>query len=219
MTEPFYLAAIPDAWEILGVRLRPFSLGHVILLHRIESPFIRGWDATNPPNFDDLALAVLLCSESYEVGLEILENPNLPKILHHWANQLTGLDRWSVRLGFRKATPLDFPTVAIEFSDYIDAHSKIPNYEFNPGDFKEIHCPEVQLVKVSLMREMHIPEAVLLDRCWGLCLWDYTTLRAMSGGVKLISDEDMKARNDARLLANELFAKLQAGTVKIPGGK
>lgn len=212
MTEPFYLAAIPEQWEILGLKLRPFSLGHVILLHRIGSPFLG--EESSRSAFDDLALAVLLCSETYENGLAILNEPHLPKLLNNWADRLTGMNRWSVRHGFRKAKPIEFAAPAIEFSDYIREHSKIPNYDFNPADFRELHCPEPQLVKVTLMRDMHFTEAELLDRCWGLCLWDFVTLRALSGSVKMI---DQRAKEDAQALANELLAKIKAGEVNIPG--
>lgn len=215
MTEAFYLAAIPDTWEILGLKLRPFSLGHVILLHRIQSPFLTGWKAESPPTFDDLAVAVLVCSCSYKDAREIIESPKLPGILRSWADRITGMDRWSVRIGWNKATPLDFASAAVEFSDYIKEHSRIPNYEFNPNDFKEMHCPEVQLVKVSLMRDMHIPESEILDRGWGQCLWDYVTLRAMDGRVKLV---DEQVRDEALNLANALMAKINSGEVKIPGG-
>lgn len=216
MTEPFYLAAIPDAWEILGVKLRPFSLGHVILLHRIESPFLVGWKAESLPTFDDLAVAVLICSCTYEEALEVIESPALPSILRTWADRITGMDQWSVRIGWNKATPVDFTTAAIEFSDYIKEHSKIPNYEFNPSDFNDLNCPEVQVVKVSLMRDMHIPEAEILDRGWGQCLWDYVTLRAMDGRVKLV---DEQARAEALELANDILAKINSGELKIPRGK
>lgn len=213
MTEAFYLAAIQDAWEILGVKLRPFSLGHVILLHRIESPFLVGWKAESQPTFDDLAVAVLICSCTYEEALEIIEGPALPSILRTWADRITGMNRWSVRIGWNKATPVDFPKAVIEFCDYIKEHSKIPNYEFNPGDFKDLHCPEVQVVKVSLMRDMHIPEPDILDRCWGQCLWDYVTLSALDGRVKMV---DEQARAEAFNLANELLAKINSGQLTIP---
>lgn len=211
MIDPFYLAAVPDAWEVLGIRLRPFSLGHIILLHRIGSPFLGG--QSTRAAFDDLALAVLLCSESYNNGAAILNDPSLPNLLNKWANRLTGMDRWTVRNGWRKARIPDFSSHALDFSKYIREHSKLPSYDFNPGDFREMHCPEPQIVKVTLMRDMHFQEAQLMDRCWGLCLWDFVTLRALSGTVKMVGRE---AKDDARALADDLLARIKAGEINIP---
>lgn len=209
MTDAFYLAAIPDSWEILGVKLRPFSLGHVILLHRINSPFVV---ESKTINFDDIALAVLICSEDYKTGNSLLVDTSLPKILRKWADSLTGMNRWSVRIGWNSAKVIEFNQVATEFYSYVREHSKIPNYDFNPSDFRQLDCPEVQLVKVTLMKEMVFNEAELLDRGWGLCLWDYVTIRAIDGKVKMISDE---SRNEALNIANRLLAKIQSGEVTV----
>jgi hypothetical protein len=213
MTHAFYQAAVPDAWEILGIKLRPFSLGHVVLLHRINSPFINGLISA-PATFDDLALSILICSDTYEKSLECLSYKHLPRILRRWADQLTGMDRWLVRWGFRKATIVDFVQTAIDFSSYIREHSKIPDYDFNPSDFGEMHCPEVQMVKVTLMREMGLSEAEIMDRGWGLCLWDYVTLRALDGKVKMIDSELKQA---ALNTANDLLADIKSGKISIPG--
>lgn len=214
MIEPFYLAAIPDAWEILGVKLRPFSLGHVILLHRTESPFIGAEPNPKIAPFDELALAVLLCSETYRNGLRIIDDPMLPKVLRQWGERLTGQNRWTVRHWLKKAKRIDLIKEATEFGQYIREHSKVPSYDFNPGDFREIHCPSAQMIKVTLMREMGFGEAELLDRCWGLCLWDYVTLSALDGRVKMI---DAQSKKEAQELANAVLAKIKSGEVKIPG--
>lgn len=200
---PYYGAAIPDPWDILGVRLRPFSLGHVVLLNRIESPFIVGGTL---PTFDDLAFAVLVCSKNYEDGLRSIEDPNLPKILRQWADRLTGLKRWMVRCRLKTATPVDFAKSALEFFAYIKEHSTVPKYEYNPDHFHEMSCPDVQMVKVTLMREMRFGESEILNRNWGLCLWDWVTMRALDGKVKLVNEDNY---NEAREIANQLFKKLR----------
>ena len=66
----FYQAAVPDGWQILGVRLRPLSLGHLILLHRHESAFVLG----GIPEPEDLVLSVLVCARTYEDALELVES-------------------------------------------------------------------------------------------------------------------------------------------------
>jgi len=52
MTDDFYSVAIPEQRQILGLKLRPLSLGHVIILHRIESAFL----CEGIPDYQELAM-------------------------------------------------------------------------------------------------------------------------------------------------------------------
>lgn len=208
MTHPFYLAAVPDAWEILGVKLRPFSLGHVVLLNRIQSAFLAG----GVPDFNDLASSIFICSKTYREALAVMENPNISKAMRSWACRLTGLTDWRVIIGLRKCRPIDLAKSVEAFQEYIQEHSKIPDYDFNPAYFRDMHCPEVQMVKVTLMREMGFSESEIMDRPWGACLWDYVTLRALDGKVKMIDGE---LKQEALNTANELKALIDSGKLKI----
>ena len=71
----FYQAAVPDGWQILGVRLKPLSLGHLILLHRYESAFVVG----GIPTEADLVLSVLICSRTYEDAIDLVESGQVRK--------------------------------------------------------------------------------------------------------------------------------------------
>ena len=53
----YYQAAVPDGWQILGVKLRPLSLGHLILLKRYGSAFVVG----GIPTEADLVLTYRVC--------------------------------------------------------------------------------------------------------------------------------------------------------------
>ena len=66
----YYQAAVPDGWQVLGVKLRPLSLGHLILLKRYGSAFVVG----GIPTEADLVLSVLICSRTYEDGVELVES-------------------------------------------------------------------------------------------------------------------------------------------------
>ena len=196
MPDGFYLAAIPEPQTILGLRLRPFSLGHVILLHRVESAFIMG----GVPDFTDLALSVFICSQSYQETIKALDNPNLPEFMADWHNQLTGEDKWLVRLGIRKPVVIDYKAKANAFAEYLTTGSKIPQYSYTPNDFKPLTCPPAQMVKVTLQKEMGFSEAELLDRSWAWCLWDFVTLKALAGQVTMYEDgqiENAQAVGDA----------------------
>lgn len=70
---------IVDNYSICGVNLKPFCLGHVIILEAINNPLIK--EAEENVEIDDgicyFFLALLICSVTYEDGIEMLNNPTL----------------------------------------------------------------------------------------------------------------------------------------------
>ena len=197
MIEDFYLAAVPEPVTLLGLRLLPLSLGHLILLNRVKSAFVVG----GPPSYEDLALSVFICSQTYQGALAAFEDPDLPRFMERWHAKLAGTSSWAVRLCFRESSLVDLPAKALAFADYLQVHTKGPSYSYAPGDCKEMECPPVQLVKVTLMKELHMTERDLLDRSWLLCLWDYVTVKALSGQVDMQDTDRVQqaVENSARL--------------------
>jgi hypothetical protein len=190
----YFLAAVPEPVTLLGLRLRPFSLGHVIIL-------IGG-----QPDFNDLAASVFVCSQTYADGLASFNDPDLPRFMSKWAAKLMGIS-WLTKLGLSKPKLIDFPAKCAAFAKYIEDGSKMPAYDYNPDEVRSMECPGAQLVKASLMSEMNFTETELLDRPWGLCLWDYVTLKAIKGRVRIWEKDTL---NEAQEFANRLAEKLNA---------
>lgn len=211
MGDDFYLAAVPEPRTILGLRLRPFSLGHVLLLHRVKSAFLVHTEGA--PTYEDLALSVLICSQTYEENLETFNDPSLPEFMRRWHDRITGADSIWCKLGFRKARLIDLAQKCSEFTDYIRDGSRIPDYDFNPGDFQEMACPSVEIIKVTLMRDMHFSEREIMDRPWALCLWDHVVLKALDNQVRMFGKE---AKEDALEAARALAESIKAGKVSCP---
>lgn len=207
MTDEFYSVAIPEQQQILGLPLKPLSLGHLILLHRLKSCFV----CEGNPGYEDLAIGALICSLSYEDGLQAINDPDTPKFLKLLAEKITGIRDLSVRLGFRKPRVIDIKANIEAFSNYIREGSSIPYYSYTPGDFKEIDCPSVQIVKVTLMRDMKFSESEILNRSWAMCLWDFVTLRALKGEVQMVERDDVKNAQD---VANKLADLVKQGIIK-----
>lgn len=187
----------------MGIRLRPFSLGHVILLGRVRSSFVTEGEQIS---LHDLALSVLICGLSYAEGLALFNDKSLPQFFTRWHSKLAG-ESILTRLGIRRPKSIDYAGHAKAFAEYVQRGSKIPNYSYNPNDFRQMECPSVQIVKTTLMRDMHFSEADLLDRPWGLCLWDFVTLRALAGHVSMVDEDAIKT---AMAAGEALAAKLKA---------
>lgn len=56
----FFAAAYPEPWQILGVQLRPFSLGHYLKLSRLNCAFVS--ETETNASLSDLLLGVVVCS-------------------------------------------------------------------------------------------------------------------------------------------------------------
>lgn len=190
----FYTAAIPEPVAVLGVRLRPFSLGHVLLLNRFGNAFGTG----EKPALDDLIQAVVICSQDFSAALEDMDNPDLPAHVARWQRKLAPRNWFGLR---RAGLGFDPRRAIADFAAYVTAGSSFPLFFVNherQGD--AIPIPLVQSVKVALQSKMGFSEAEILDRPWGLCLWDYFTIHATEGNCKLMEREeyrDLRAQADA----------------------
>jgi len=188
MGADFYFAAIPTPVSVLGIRLRPYSLGHVLLLSRFDNAFVMG----GRPALEDVIQGIVICSQTYAEALRDMDNPKLPSLVGKWQRSLQPRYWWGGRkpeLGFSPAQ------AAKQFVEYLRAGSSFPIFSV-PQDKKSndpLHVPLVQTVKVYLMSKLNFSEAELLDRPWGLCLWDYFTSHAMEGNCKICDTTDDEA--------------------------
>src|ERR1051326_3175097 len=72
--DTYVKALIPEPYTILGVELKPFSLGHIFLMKRFNCKFSSD-DPSTLGGIDDLLLGISICSRSYEEFLEFINDP------------------------------------------------------------------------------------------------------------------------------------------------
>lgn len=211
MSAQFYKQAVPEPSHVLGLRLLPLSVGHIILLHRIESAFVCSRDLTGLDAWHELALAAAICAQPYAESVQMLEDKaGTSKAMAKWAAKLTRTTTLD-RLLKRKPVPIDFASQWQAFVDYLKEHSKLPYYSYNPEDVREMDCPHVQLVKCSLQRSFGFTDEAILNRSWSQCLWDYVTLKALDGQIQMADEDEFKAMQKA---ADEMLERIkQAGGI------
>lgn len=129
-------ACLPDRWTVLGVRLPAFTVGHLLLLERIESPFAGG----GQPDESDLIKAVWICSGSYKTRAKQLWKP--------FHKQLFGVF-WMLWM-FRKAVALKFRKglLAREVSKL---NSAVSYGQRKPADGKIYHDPNAEKTYAPLV--------------------------------------------------------------------
>lgn len=202
---PYYRAAIPDPRRILGLKLRPFSLGHLLLLNRVESAFVTG----QRPSYGDLALSVFICSQKYEDGIEALDSDDLQPFMRKWQRKLCGECGILYWIGLRKSKPIDLPEKCKAFSEYLKDGCAHPDFCWSDENTKSIAAPIEQIVRVKLLASTNLTETEIMNRPWALSLWDYLTLKVFEGQIDFVdSDEIDEAQKMAEKIAERMKEKV-----------
>lgn len=199
----YYTARLPEPTTILGLKLRPFSLGHLLLLHRIRSYFV-GED--EKLTYEDLALSVLICSQPYAAAVAAFDDPDLPVFMDKWQARLTGRGLLTA-LGLRKLRVIPLHASAAAFVEYMAAgYCKLTYAPKSEGE--PIPLPLVQLVSVTLLQEFGgLTDEALMDRPWGRCMEDYVTIHAIKGSVTLYDGNVLAEAHDAAKAYHEKLVR------------
>jgi len=214
MTADYYSAVLPETRTVLGMRLRPLSLGHLVLLKRIGSPFANG----EIPTLESLATAVMICASTFREALDYFDDPKLSSVMFRWHERITGNDRWLVRLGLRRVKTVDFIAEAAAFFAYLQEHQTMPKYASSDSDFRPIGYAFEQMIKVRLMRDLHFSEAELFDRSWLLCLWDYAALLDMENAIHIVGEKESQHIKETFEHVDRIEQLVREGKIKFPNG-
>ena len=201
----YYKAFTPEPWTILGLRLLPLSLGHIHLLHRFESAFVSD---SEQPGIGDLILGCFICSRKYQDTLDALEDESLERFLSTWRSKLA---RPTIlhKLRLRRPVLIDWPKKLTAFCDYIKAGSSYPSFQVADHPMEPSALPMPAMVRAFLLAKTSLTDAELVDRPWGLCLWDYVIIRSFDGGIKLVDADEIA---DAFEEAKKLYERLEHGS-------
>lgn len=162
-------AAFPEPFRILGRRLRPFSLGHYLLLQRFGVN-------TESPDRSDLIVGVLICSMRHEEFLAFLEQNDF----------LEELRKWGKKIGL-----FDLAEKSALFNRYLNNSLREPDYiPLQPGDDSGDWA---QNLKMTLTTRLGYSEAEALDLPLSKALADYYKLAEGEGLIRLITPEERAA--------------------------
>jgi len=135
---------VPEAHNVLGTMLRPFSVGHHILLNRIGSPFCGDSDGDVVSTPEALALAVFVCSSPYSQTEEAILRGEWQSEFARWMTALK--PRWYQRTRFVHETESD------KFSKYlVDGYRRAPVMRHMTTSGIEFSAPWECLMLARLM--------------------------------------------------------------------
>jgi hypothetical protein len=195
-------AIVPTPWTILGLKLKPFALGHLVLLHRLESPFITG----APPTYADLSMAVLMCSQTFEEAIESLSDPELDKVMADWATKLN------------ENGPINLDEKCAAFESYMNEGKPTEGdlyYSYDPQRTRASSLAVVHAVRVRVQGHSGFSDSEIFNRPWWLCYLDDHIIKDLAGIIEIVEKSD---HDDARDVANRLQKLIDEKGIKWPQG-
>ena len=201
----YFDASYPEPWQLLGITLRPFSLGHYLKLQRLDCAFVS--EKSETATLGDLLLGVLVCS--------LPSDPDATKDpFWVWLNrQGTGL-RWRARawvarrLGKEPLTPAELDVLKLGkqiglfdlgdkarlFADYIKAHSDAPPFwdEPQPGEPRKSGAHWAHAILSTLVSKCGYTQEQAYNASLSKALADYFRHAEAEGCIRLMTPEEVE---------------------------
>lgn len=161
-------AHFPRGTVVAGIRLRPLSLGHALLLARLGCPLIPGGSARVPKR-GDVATLLWVCSRPWRRAVVALGG---------WRSRL-----WRAFVAGRLLQNHEETVVAAQ--SYLRDQISGPEATPSKTGGGTLHAPTLAILKVAGMCELGLTEEEVLDRPMGLTVWETMVAAERRGDVEL----------------------------------
>ena len=115
-------ATAPPCPIVMGLRLVPFSVGHSLVLHRLQSPLVVGGEVGR----SELMQGVLICSQPVAEALKTMRSPFRGLAFKLWA---------------KKTVKLSFDVEFEKWNNWMAGQSTAPEILTKPGGKKCLAMP------------------------------------------------------------------------------
>jgi len=177
----------PDRWRILGVPLLPLTLGHALLLDRLElgsagAPREQGRSlpATTMPDIGDLLLCLWVCSRAWDRAAAHLQRRRTRCALKLWA--------WQMRLTSRARLDAGLTAAWAQWQAYLAAAWDAPSV-WERDKSAASSAPLLQVLKVTLMSRLGHSAQSALDTPLTVALWDICCFWETKGHIEWVSPD------------------------------
>lgn len=207
MTDAAYFeAALPEPRRVMGVELKPLTLGHRLILNRVDCAFVCGGEIT----FADLILGVAICSRDYAGALRFLRPGLAERLWLRWRGLLTWL---AVKRGY------NLPEAAIAFGRYIEDSCRMPHFKFDENDkAKPVRAPADAVLKVALI-EMGYTPSEALNLPYGQGVWEHLISNARKGHIELLDSEWVDTYDRLQVSSQDEIDRMISAHLKCTTGR
>ncbi len=201
-----FRATQPEPYRILGLRLKPFSLGHFLILSRHGCSFVAPGAAT--ATRQDLVFACLICSMDYDefnewqgqspmtiwkqfktfLSFVVLGHPLLGlKLAKECSATNADIIEWGNKVGV-----FDLPSKVALFQKYLAEHSASPKYWIEKPNAEEGGSHWSQNVLLTLTGELGFSQSQALNMPLREALLHFFKHAETLGVVKLMSEDEIE---------------------------
>jgi hypothetical protein len=168
----YSLAVMPEPVTVLRLPLRPLSIGHRFLLHRIQSPFL---DPEKEPTEEDLLRAVLLCADTFEIGEKI----DCDRFL-----------RFKVWLWKKRLKCVDLEVELVRFKNYLIMGSLGPRIKPSENG-RALGSPWLLRLKNFVQFKLKKSESEAWNYPYGRAQFEWATHWEEEGGLKIYNQDEL----------------------------
>jgi hypothetical protein len=176
MSAAYFEAAIPEPYRILGLKLRPFSLGHYLTLRRMGCVFVS--DKEEEATVHDLVLGVLVCSMSHKQFMEFIEQGDCEKQVEEWGG---------------KAADVNLQESCRLFGEYLKTGSEVPEFWLEQDDGAQSGAHWSHMLMTTLRSSLGYSRAEALDSPLSQSLLDFYKHAENLGIVRLMTEAEKEA--------------------------
>jgi hypothetical protein len=213
MSAADFKAAIPEPYQILGLKLKPLSLGRYRLLQRLECAFVSETETT--AEMGDLIIGLLVCSLRCDEFLSFYESPDFASQIHKWARAIKAVPPWYLRskiisysfIGrrWRKKHSFNFVEKMQLFKNYIAEAQAVPEYHPVHSSLQRSTAHWSTSVEITLRSELNWTAEEINEAPLSKALSDYFNHLERQGLVTIFTDSDLEeGRRNAELLEQQL---------------
>lgn len=186
----FDQALLPVRWTICGVVLRPFSLGHYILLKNIGNPMLES-EETDLADNDKLCWflqTILICASDYKSNIAMLEDfpshkETMERLIENLLKNMEADPRWNIFEHLRN------------FRAYVNYYMEVPIY-FKERDDSASPTPSgtdwLQNLYFTLKRHGGYSEEEILDMNMRKVLYLWCGYAESEGSIKVIDRQSLE---------------------------
>jgi hypothetical protein len=203
--EAYFKAVLPEPYRILGLTLRPLSLGRYLLLKRFNCSFVAEGPALPRPG--DLLIGIFICSFRCGEFLALLESGKFVQEMERWGEKVFKTGPWRKYLPkkLQRPEPFNYVEKVELFKRYLNEGTATPEY-FQKDDGGQVSGAHwSQSVEVVLRSELGWTTEEIQEAPLSKAISDYYKWLENKGVIDLVTEHDrelMKAAEaNARILS------------------
>ena len=183
-------AILPTKFTICGVELRPFCLGHLILLEQLKNPLVREIEIDNSLSEGILHLytAIIICSMSYEDGVDVLwDDKKFQKIVDQFCTNLLKnleVENWNI---FDKLNM---------FKSYLKYHMDMPIYTEERENNSTPSGTDWKQNMFVIFKKLGYRESDILNMNMKKLFFEWCSFAEGEGAIKVINKFDLEQLNN-----------------------